>query len=60
MGGCSQKLVFANTHFLGVLYIMTWVGERERGVGPRGPYISANLEGPQSNLLFWSRTDAET
>ena len=30
------------------------------GVGPRGPYISANLEGPQSNLLFWGRSEAET
>ena len=23
------------------------------GGGPRGPYKSANLEGHQSNLLFW-------
>ena len=30
------------------------------GVGPRGPYISANLEGPQSNLLFWGRAETET
>ena len=30
------------------------------GVGPGGPYISANLEGPQSNLLFWGRAEAET
>ena len=30
------------------------------GVGPGGPYISTNLEGPQSNLLFWGRTEAET
>ena len=30
------------------------------GVGPRGPYISANLEGHQSNLLFWGRAEAET
>ena len=29
-------------------------------VGPGGPYISANLEGPQSNLLFWDRDEAET
>ncbi len=30
------------------------------GVGHGGPYISANLEGPQSNLLFWGRAEAET
>ena len=30
------------------------------GVGPGGPYISANLEGHQSNLLFWGRAEAET
>ena len=30
------------------------------GVGPGGPYKSANLEGPQSNLLFWGRAEAET
>ena len=30
------------------------------GVGPGGPYKSANLEGPQSNLLFWGRSEAET
>jgi len=30
------------------------------GVGPRGPYKSANLEGPQGNLLFWGRAEAET
>ena len=30
------------------------------GVGPRGPYISANLEGLQSDLLFWDRAEAET
>jgi hypothetical protein len=61
---------------LGVLYIMAWVGERERdcllmvwvgwvkkwsssivmynlGDGHGGPYVFANLEGHQSNLLFW-------
>ena len=30
------------------------------GVGHGGPYKSANLEGPQSNLLFWGRAEAET
>ena len=25
MGGCSQKLDFANARFQGVLYIMAWV-----------------------------------
>ena len=30
------------------------------GVGPGGPYDSANLEGHQSNLLFWCRAEAET
>jgi hypothetical protein len=30
------------------------------GVGPRGPYKSANLEGPPGNLLFWGRAEAET
>ena len=30
------------------------------GGGHGGPYISANLEGHQSNLLFWWRAEAET
>ncbi len=30
------------------------------GVGHGGPYISANLEGHQSNLLCWGRAEAET
>ncbi len=31
------------------------------GGGPQGgPYVSANLEGHQSNLLFWWRAEAET
>ena len=30
------------------------------GGGHRGPYKSANLEGHQSNLLFWWRAEGET
>ena len=30
------------------------------GGGHGGPYKSANLEGHQSNLLFWWRAEAET
>ena len=30
------------------------------GGGPGEPYKPANLEGHQSNLLFWWRAEAET
>jgi hypothetical protein len=30
------------------------------GDGHGGPYVFANLEGHQSNLLFWWRAEAET
>jgi hypothetical protein len=30
------------------------------GVGHGGPYLSTNLEGHQSNLVFWLRDETET